>query len=177
MTQPPAFSTRPEEFRLGQTAGEHRIETLEQVRDAALALALQARRNLRIFTRDLDPKVLGTDAFTDAASEMARRSRHTFIQILVQDPGPAVRQYHPLTDLIQGLPTHMQARRVADEWAREAFAFIVADDEGLLYRPDADRFEGIVDFAAGVRAVERRDWFDRVWEQSLPEREFRRLGL
>lgn len=171
------FTTRPDDFRLGETAGEHRLDELEQTRDAALALVRQVRRNLRIFSRDLDYWVLGTDAFVEAASEMARRNRYTYIQILVQDPTPAVRQHHPLIRLIHALPSHVQARRVAEEWSREIFAFVVADDTGLLYRPYGDRYEGSVDFSAGARAAENRDWFDDVWERSVPEREFRRLGI
>lgn len=171
------FTSDPDAFRVGETAGEHRLESLEQTRDAALALARSARRSLRIFSRDLDGRLLGTESFVEAASAMARRSRHTFIRVLVQDPGPAVRRHHPLIRLIQGLPTHIGARRVAEEWARESFAFIIADDHGLLYRPYADRFDGSIDFAAGATAVQYRDWFDDVWERSVPEREFRRLGI
>lgn len=171
------FTGDPAFARVGDTPGDHRLDDQAATRDATLALALAARRSLRIFSRDLDVSLLGTDAFIDAASALARRSRHTFIRILVQDPRPAVTQHHPLIPLIQGLPSHIGARRVADEWSREAFAFIQADNHGLLYRPHGDRFEGKVNFAAGPTAVQYRDWFDEVWERSTPEREFRRLGL
>lgn len=162
---------------LGETADEFRLDDTAQAAAAALALARQARRGLRIFTRDMEPALIGTEAFAGAAGAMARRNRHTFIRILVQDPGPALRTHHRLLPLIQALPTHVAARRVAEEWSRETFAFIVADDAGLLYRPYADRPAGTVCFAARARAAERRDWFDDVWERSLPEREFRRLGI
>jgi len=171
------FTGNADDFRLGETRGSHALEDLASSRDAALALARQARRSLRIMSRDLDARLLGTDDFVEAASAMARRSRHTFIRILVQDAGPAVRRHHPLIRLIQGLPSHIEARRVAAEWANEACAFIVADDHGLHYRPYGDRFEGTVDFAAGADAVQYRDWFDDIWERSVPEREFRRLGI
>lgn len=171
------FTDNPAFARVGETPGDHRLDDQAATRDATLALARGARRALRIFTRDMDVSLLGTDAFIEAASALARRNRHTFIRILVQDPAPAVKQHHPLIPLIQGLPSHIGARRVADEWSREIFAFIVADDQGLLYRRHGDRFEGKVNFAAGPTAVQHRDWFDEVWEQSTPEREFRRLGL
>jgi hypothetical protein len=177
MTAAYPFTGNPDQYRLGETRGPHRLEDLASSQDGALALARQARRSLRIFSRDLDARLLGTDAFVEAASEMARRSRHTFIRILVQDPGPAVRGHHPLIRLIQGLPSHVEARRVAAEWSGEACAILIADNHGLHYRPYGDRFEGTIDFAAGADAVQYRDWFDDVWERSVPEREFRRLGI
>lgn len=173
--------TRPytdsDRFRLGETAGEHPVETLAEARDAALALARQAVLSLRIFTRNLDPQLLSTPAFRDAVSDLARRDRQTEIRILVQDPTPAIRRHHELVDLVQQLSSHIAARRVAREWEDEVCAFLLADEHGLLWRPYGDRVEGTVDFAAGPRGRERRNWFDTVWEASEPEPELRRLGI
>ncbi len=162
---------------LGEDQGEHALHGLSDCRDAALALMQAARRGVRIFSHDLDAEVLGTDAFVDAASAMARRNAYTFIRILLQDPQPALRRAHPLIQLVQALPSHIEVRRTAEEWAGESFAFVVADHHGLLYRPIAERYEGSVDFAAGATAVQYRTWFDEVWEHSTPEAEFRPLGI
>lgn len=177
MNEDTPFTSAPDEFVLGETAGEHRLERGADTADAALALVRQARHRLRIFSRDLDPSLLAGADFAAAAGEFARRSRFTTIRILVQDPTPAIRRSHALIELIQRLSSHVEARRVAEEWTNEPFAFIVADQDGLLYRPAGDRFEGFVDFAAGARALEQVNWFDRVWEQSTPEPEFRRLSI
>lgn len=177
MTDNSPFTGSPEEFVLGETRGEHRLEQPWETVDAALALVRQARRAVRIFSHNLDAPLYATSDFTQAVSEFARRSPHTFVRILVRDPTPAIRQHHPLVDMIRVLSSHIEARRTAAEWIDEPFAFLVADDHGLLYRPYGDRFEGIVDFAAGAGAVERRRWFDYVWEQSQPEPEFRRLSV
>lgn len=162
---------------LGDSAGEHRLERAAETADAALALARQARQSLRIFTRDLDAPLYSTEAFREAVSGFARRSRYTGVRILVQDPRPAIRDHHRLIGLIQTLSTHIGVRRVAAEWADEVFAFLLADERGLLYRPYGDRFEGSVDFAAGPRALELGRWFDDVWENSLPDPEFRQLKI
>lgn len=162
---------------LGESAGEQRVEHAAEAADAAVALVHQARQSLRIFTRDLDAPLYSTDAFRDAVSEFARRGRNTEVRILVQDPTSAIRAHHRLIGLIQALSTHIGVRRVAHEWAREVFAFLLADERGLLYRPYGDRFEGSVDFAAGPRALELGRWFDDVWENSLPDPEFRHLKI
>lgn len=160
---------------LGETPGEHRVERVAEAADAALALVRQARQSLRIFTRDLDAPLYSTDAFRGAVADFARRSRYTEVRILVQDPTPAIRAHHRLIGLVQALSTHIGVRRVAAEWTDEVFAFLLADERGLLHRPYGDRFEGSVDFAAGTRALELGRWFDDVWENSPPDPEFRRL--
>ncbi len=176
MNQPSAF-TDNEAYRLGETAGEHAFRHRAEARDAALALARQARLGLRIFSRDLDAALYSNEPFRSAVSELARAGRRTFVRILVQDPSRAVRDHHRLIGLTQQLPTHIAARRVGNDWQDERFAFLIADEHGVLWRPAAERAEGTVDFHAGPRARELRKWFDDVWEQSAPDPEFRRLGL
>ncbi|MDZ7787936.1 MAG: hypothetical protein U5K73_07380 [Halofilum sp. (in: g-proteobacteria)] len=164
-------------FRLGETAGEQRLAGAEDAAEAALALATQARLSLRIFTHDLDRRLYSNEAFYSAVSALARAGRRTFVRILIQDPSRAVQDDHRLIGLIQHLPTHIGIRRVGADWRDERFAFQIADEQGVLWRPAADRFEGSVDFHAGPRARELRKWFDDVWEHSEPDPEFRRLRL
>lgn len=164
-------------YVLGQTPGEHRVETAAEAADAALSLALQATLCVRIFTRDLDRRLYSTADFRDALSRFARRGRRTEIRILVQDPTPAIRSDHRVVGLAQQLPTHVGVRRVGRDWQDEVCAFLLADEQGLLWRPYGDRFEGTVSFLAGPRGRELRKWFDEVWEQSTPDPEFRRLGI
>jgi len=176
MAEPGSFA-QLDDPRLGETPGEFRLHDHAEARAAALALFRQARRCLRLFSHDLDARLIADDDFARAASELARRNRSTFIRLLIQNARPAMRFHHPLVPLIQALPSHIGARRVPKEWSQEPFGFLIADNRGLLYRPDAGRFDGSIEFNAPARAVQYRDWFDELWEQSTPEREFRRLRL
>lgn len=166
-----------EDALLGETKGVYRLSTRAEVYTAALALLLQARRSLRLFSYDLDSAVLADDLVANAVSELARRNRYTFIRFLVQDAKPAARTQHPLIRIIQSLPSHIGARRTAEEWAGESCVALIVDDEGVLYRPDHGRFDGTVEFSARATAARYRDWFDDIWERSTPEPEFRRLRL
>lgn len=162
---------------LGETAGEHRVERAAEAAAAVLALTRQARQSLRIFTRDLDAALYSTDDYRDAMSTLARKQPETHIRILIQDPTPAIKSGHRLIGLIQHLSSHIAVRRVAEDWAEEPSAFLIADGRGLLWRPQGDRYDGIVDFHAGPRAHELVTWFDRVWDNSQPDPEFRKLAL
>lgn len=176
MPEPLPF-TDPDTYRLGETAGEHRVHDLDEARGAALGLARQARHQLRIFTRDLDAALFSTAEFRDAVSELARRGRRTEVRILVQDPTPAIRRHHALVGVIEHLSSHIGVRRVGPDWEDEIFAFVLADEQGLLWRPYADQYEGVVDFSAGPRGRELRKWFDGVWDSSTPDPEFRNLRI
>lgn len=176
MNAPAPFTTNGA-YILGQTPGEHAVAAAADAADAALALARQASLTLRIFTRDLDRRLYSTAEFREALSRFARRGRRTEVRILVQDPTPAIRADHRLIGLAQQLPTHIGVRRVGRDWQDEVSAFLLADEQGLLWRPYGDRFEGTVRFLAGPRGRELRKWFDEVWEQSTPDPEFRRLGI
>lgn len=162
---------------LGETAGEHRIDRAAAAADAALALTRQARTSLRIFTRDLDPRLYSSTAYRDALSAFVRLRPGTQARILVQDPTPATKTDHRLISLIQHLSSHIGIRRVAADWAEEPCAFLIADGRGMLWRANGARHEGMVDFYAGPRALERTRWFDMVWDHSEPDPEFRQVAL
>lgn len=177
MADTPHPFTDREAFVLGKTAGEHRVERAAEAADAALALARQARRTLRIFSRDLDAPLYSSEGFREAVSALARLQRGSEIRILVQDPTPAIKSDHRLVGLAQHLSSHIHIRRIGREWADEPSAFLLADDHGLLWRPNGAHYEGVTDFHAAARALELSRWFDRVWEHSHADLEFRRLAL
>ncbi|MDQ2070783.1 DUF7931 domain-containing protein [Natronospira bacteriovora] len=153
------------------------LETRDDSRQAARHLAELVRRELRIFTRDMDPAVLDQVEFLEAARQFAIRSQHTRIRVLVQDATRAVKEGHGLTRLAARLSSHVSLHRPHDDDVSHADTFIVADDQGYLYRPLADRLEGrwhAYDPAEARRLARR---FDEMWERSKPEPEFRRLGV
>ena len=166
-----------DDYRIGETRGEHAVHSVVEARDAALALAQQARYSLRIFSRDLDAAIYSTESFRDAVSALARAAPQTEVRILVRDPAPAIHHHHHLIGLIQTLSSHIGVRRIAEDWRQESCAFLLADQRALLWRPNGDRFEGSVDFTAGGRARELGQWFDHVWENSRPDPEFRHLRI
>jgi hypothetical protein len=162
-------------YVLGETAQPVRVSHAAEIADAALALARQARHGLRIFTRDLDAGLYDSEAFCDAVTRLARANRYAFVRIVVQDPTPAIKDGHRLVGVVQHLTSHIGVRRAAQDWQNEVSAGLLADEQGLLWRADGGRYEGTVDFKAGPKARDFRQWFDPVWESSETDPEFRRL--
>src|SRR5574337_1362947 len=163
------MTDRPTTYRILAPSGDWR--------QAALQLAVQARRSLALFSRDLEPAIYDTAEFVAGVQQLALRSRYSRIRMVVIDPQLAVSDGHRLIELTRRLSSYMEIRRPAEDHAKLAEAFLISDDIGLMFRPLASRFEGFADTHDPFEARNRLRQFDEIWESAEPEPEFRRLGL
>lgn len=153
------------------------LESRDDSRQAARHLAENVRRELLIFTRDLEPAILDQSEFLEAVRQFAIRSRHTRVRILVQDATRAIREGHGLVRLARRISSHISLHRPHRDDADQADAFIVADETGYLYRTIADRLEGRWHAYDPPEARRLHKRFNDMWERSQAESEFRRLGV
>lgn len=163
--------------KLGETNELLSLETAEDHRRVALAMAQQAVRNLYIFTYDLDRAVFDNPAFEEAASQLARRSQHSRIQILLQDASSAVRHGHRLVALAQRLSSKIEIRKPVAEYADITRSFFVADETGYVSRQLSDRYEAVANFSDRLLARDLVSFFNEVWERSQQDSQLRRLHL
>jgi hypothetical protein len=162
---------------LGETQGEHRLCTRADHRRAALSLVTQARHQVLIMGRELDPEVYGNETFVAAISALARRSPHSTIQVLVRDTEPLARHGHGLVALAQRLSSSMAIHRLNPDYHTTGESFLVVDGYGVLYRPQSDHYEGTVDLKAPSRARALMQGFEAAWTHSRPDPGLRRLQL
>jgi hypothetical protein len=135
------------------------LSTMPEVRDASLKVAKSAQRLLSIFTQDLEPSVYGEEAFLEAIKRLVLARSYAKVRVLLADPSRA------MVDL----------RAMSPEYPASAGAFIIADDKALVYRLQADRWDGISDM--NDPAVVRRylNFFDEVWQTSMQESQMRQM--
>lgn len=145
--------------------------------DAAVEIAALARRQLNILTYDLEPKVLGTDEFVAAVAKVATSGRYARVRILVQDSKRAVAEGHKLIELARRLSTFIDIHNPHREHQSVIEAFVVADERALLFRKEADRYEGYVDADNPLEARRKLREFEQMWDKSVPDPEMRRLGI
>lgn len=162
---------------LGETAREEILSTREDNRVAATALAAQARRSLEILTHDLDRQVLDHAPFIDALRRFATRNRHTLVRILVHDSTHAVKHDHRLIPLAHRLTGKIQFRNPDEAQQERRVGLIIADGRGVLYRKQADRYEGRVNFDAPKEARDLTLLFDEIWRNGTPDPYIRRLDI
>lgn len=142
------------------------------------ALTLQARRTIRIYSRELDPGLLDAPPVLDALRHLATNVRDAQVQVLLQDAATPQHALAPLLTLAQRLPSVFAIREVREAVDRAyASAYIANDVGGYYFRPLGHRFDGEAGLENAGRARQLGDEFGRVWERSRPCSELRALGI
>jgi len=164
-------------FELGRPHEPVEVDTSDAVRDAAIALVAQARREVAIMSRHLDAVIYDNADFGAAVRQFVLRNRGTRVRILVKDADRPRREGHRLVDLAQTLSSFVEIRVPAHEFHGYNAAFLVADQIGAVYRSMADRFEATVTFGDRKAAGELIRQYDEMWESARGDPGLRRMHL
>ncbi|HEU5398288.1 MAG TPA: hypothetical protein VFV77_03340 [Gammaproteobacteria bacterium] len=157
--------------------GFRRLSSLRDNREAAVAVAAVAKRELALFTPDLEPLLYDQEEFLGVVRTLATRSRFSRIRVVCLDSGPSVRAQHRFIGLTQRFSSYIEVRRASRDHAGLTDTYLVADETALLYRPLYSRYEGYADLNAPMEARQRLRSLADIWEQAEPDPEFRRLGI
>ncbi|BDU16279.1 GNAT family N-acetyltransferase [Lysobacter auxotrophicus] len=149
-------------------------------RDAGLAALLGvidgARRQLLVYSRDLDPGLLDTPEAMAALRRFAVGGGE--VRVLLHDPEAPRRALAPLIGLSQRLPSAFAFRAVEEPVDRDyASAYVVGDRGGWYFRTLGHRFDGETRLDDEARARQLRAHFAPVWERARPCTEYRALGI
>ncbi|KAB7780970.1 GNAT family N-acetyltransferase [Xanthomonas sp. LMG 12460] len=160
-----------------------RFDGAVAVEDAAMAIAAsiavlaQARRQVLIHSRMLDPGLLDDARVVEQVRRFAVAAHAKQVRVLLHDAAAPQRVGAPLLALAQRLPSVFQFREVSDPVDRsDATAYLVNDGGGYYFRGLGHRYDGETDLLGGGRARQLRATFDRVWERARPCSELRALG-
>ena len=174
----PPFSELPDAgCILGESVGDYALASRDDSRRAAAILAAQARRQLELFSPDMEPAIYDQAPFIDALSQLAVSSPRARIRILAKDFERTVKEGHRLVELARRLSSHIEIRHVHEDYRDNNETFLLVDDYGLLHRRHAPRFEGNFSCKAPLEVRRLRAFFDEVWERSEPAADLRRLHL
>lgn len=155
-----------------------KFDSFESTFAATLELIAQARRQLLIYSHDLEHALYGKDEVVQALKQFALGSRNAVVQIIIQDLGNLGNRQHPMLDLAQRLPSRLVLRTpLESEDLQYPSAFVANDRDGYLFRLLNDRYQGHWSPNLPSRSRPLREEFDRVWQRSRPCTEFRVLGL
>ena len=169
--EPRALAPKPEPRTLVATDRDEAVAAIAE-------LLADARHELAIYSRDLDPVLLDLPAIVDAVKRVALSGRRARVRILVQEPRKPLADGHRLLALAQRLPSLIELRTPSDEHdLHYASAFLINDRRGYLFRTLASRNEGEGSTYAPGRHAQLREYFDQVWERSAPSEELRPLAI
>jgi predicted GNAT family N-acyltransferase len=161
-----------------QIGGPTAIDTREAAVAITTAVVTAARRELCIYSRNLDPGMFDTPEVMEALRRLATRQQRVDIRVLLQDAGTPQRAHAPLIGLGQRLSSVFAFREIGDPADRGyASAFLANDSGGYYFRTLGNRFDGEAALDFGGRARQLVDSFMPVWERARVVTEFRALGI
>lgn len=153
---------------------EDRSQALLAVTD----LLDDAKYEIAIYTRDLDPALFDVPATLDAIKRIALSGRHAQVRIIVQEPRRPLADGHRLIALAQRLPSVIAFRTPIDEHdLNYPSAFLITDHRGYFFRVLGSRLEGEGSTYAPGRHAQLCQLFDQAWERSTPSEELRQLSF
>lgn len=176
--EPPISSPRAAARPRGPSQLPEEFEGFEPTLEAVRQLVVLARRELVIYTRDLEPALFTHPLIVDALKEFAISGRGGVARFIVQDPSVAQRRPHPLLALSQRLPSCFVFRAPVDaEELQYPSVFVANDNDGYLFRLLGSRYEGDWSPALPGRSRQLVEHFNRTWERARACTELRALGL
>ncbi|HEY2344591.1 MAG TPA: GNAT family N-acetyltransferase [Xanthomonadaceae bacterium] len=154
------------------------VETFEQATAAAVATIANSRRDLCVFSRDLDYSLLSQAAVLDALRRYATSGVDARVRVLVLEPQIAAQLSHPWLTLAQRLSSIFEFRACEEETDRQyPSAFLVGDRGALYFRPIGGRLEGETSDATPSRGRQLLEAFERMWQRGRPCVEYRALEM
>ena len=152
------------------------VETQASALAALLGVIGQARRELHIYSRELDPGLLDAPEVLAALRHFATSGGE--VQVLLQDPVTPQRSLAPLLGLGQRLSSAFAFRAIEEPTDRAyPSVYVVNDRGGYYFRPLGHRFDGETRLDGAARARQLLGTFDPVWQRARPCTEYRALGI
>ncbi len=153
------------------------ISTQEEMKQAVLEVVSESSRKVSIFTHDLEPGIYDNPEFLEIVKRMVLSQAYARIRVLIANPSRAVKTGNNFVHLGRRLNTYIEFRHVREDLRTHAEAFCIGDETSLVYRLQADRWEGIADTYEPAVARLYGTMFDEIWLASEVEMEFRQLGI
>jgi hypothetical protein len=153
------------------------ISTRDEMRQTVIEVVREAKRKVSIFTHDLEPGIYDDPDFLEVIKRMVLSQAYARIRVLIADPARAVKSGNNFVHLGRRLNTYIEFRHVHEDLRTHAEAFCIADETALVYRLQADRWEGIADTYEPAVARLYGKMFDEIWLASEVELAFRQIGV
>lgn len=164
-------------YVLGNTNQPLLLKSEDEFRDVSCDLADQARMSLKIWSPMLEHSLYDNPEFFDAVSRLARRNRHTEVQILIYDSHRMVKNGHAILELARRLSSSISIRIVHEDYRQINHEYLLADASGIVYRLDYEVFEGYTNYHDPTEVNRLRREFVRAWETGLYDPNLRQLKI
>lgn len=154
------------------------FSSIDEITAATLALIGAARREIRLYSTDLEPFLYGRTDVLEALKQFAINSSGGNVLIIIQDTLAVRAEPHPLIDLAQRLPSIFTLRTpVEPADLQYPSAYLINDRDGYCFRQQSSVLRGVWSPVMPSRNRQLTEDFDSVWERCRACTEFRALGI
>jgi hypothetical protein len=150
-------------YILGETDEEFVCVEEEDNQEIAVSMIQQAEFHLDILSRYFDPEVYDTNECCEVIEDLALRSRHSRIRILLHDTKLVSQRNHLVLHLGKRLGSLMQFRNIAEVHKNIPDTFMIVDGIGIMHRPHTDTLAATVNFKDRSKAKEFSQLFEKIW--------------
>lgn len=177
---PAAARRRPADAVTPRAASVVRCEGERELAAAAVEVARQARRIVRIRSVRLAPGVFDQAELEAELSALARRHAQCQVRILISDPQAFAGSSHHLLMLARRLSSTVLMRTprgAPTESLDMQPSMLIADHGALWFQPHSNAPAGYYDLEASAHARSRALEFDQLWDRATEHPELRELRL
>jgi hypothetical protein len=115
-------------------------------------------------TPDLEPEIYAHPDFLEALKRFILGRPFARTRVLITAPERARRTGNEFLEMSRRLNSYIEFRNLAEEHGDHPEAYFIADDNGVVYRPRADAWNGIADSGAPAVAQMYLETFDSLWQ-------------
>lgn len=169
----------PPPHRTKQATGSElvRLEHMEELRQFSLELVKHAKRSVVIYSEDLEAWLYDNEEFFQAIVVLIHNSQFSTVRLLVRDTRALQERGHRLLKLCHHANEHVSIRKITVASNIKQPAYLIVDDNGLLFRPDGAALSGIgyLDYRARVKTLLAE--FDLMWNTSHQDQNLRQMTM
>ena len=147
----------------------HVLSTFEEVRTATETVAASGQRLISIMTPDLEPEIFDQPAMLEIMKRFVLGHSFAKVRVLMRDQARSSNGANRFVAMAHRLTSYLEIRIRAPQYRELTAAYCIADDRAIVYRPRADRADGLAGFNNHKVARQYLHEFDAVWLASAPE--------
>lgn len=144
------------------------LKSREDIRDAVAALIGLARRDIVVFTPQMESFFFNSSQLGQMFASFAARHRSNRARLLVEDAAQVLRDNDRIIGVCRRFSEFIQLRQVGDEHRGLREMFIVVDGVSYIHQPDSTEHECIVEPSGRRHCAEAQRRFDTMWDRSEP---------
>ena len=141
------------------------ISNHDDYQSAIATLSAHTTRFIRIYSADLPTAIFDNNDFIDVISAFARKSRHSTVQIIIENTHSITQRNQRLLNLHHRLST-IQVRLADQDYRCEAETYFIFDSFALIEKPHTDTEQGLVYFNSPREATRKLRQFHEAWDHA-----------